>query len=126
MSSNGLRHLQTKTQQIHHTHFFPALKAQIVDILNANVPEKNIRLFCCGAYIHNVNLRFIKFPETFLAGFHVLSPSMALTAARPLAVDDWLTVPLRATFSNSTSGVVTRTTCASEGTPLEPTAKIIQ
>ena len=74
--------------------FLPALWAQIIDILNADVripsvipaplsiipviffviPVKTgiqiIRQLRREADTHNISLRFLKFPETSLAGFH--------------------------------------------------------
>ena len=63
--------LQPKPQQIHHPEFFPALGAQIINILDTNILKHDIRQLRRGTDIHNINLRFLKFPETSLADFHV-------------------------------------------------------
>jgi len=90
---------QPKPQQIHHAQFFSALRAEIIDIFDANVclpsvilvpssvipailfviPAKagiqTIRQLHYQTDIHNINLRFLKFPKTSLADFHVSRPN---------------------------------------------------
>jgi len=74
--------LQPKPQQIHHPKFFSALGAKIIDILNADVrlpsvipailsviPAKAGIHIRRRTDIHNINLGFLKFPKTSLAGF---------------------------------------------------------
>ena len=87
--------LQPKPQQIHHTQFFPALGAKIMDILNTDVRlpsvipaflfaipvETGIQIicqFCCKTPIQNIF--FLKFSEASLAGFHNCTTSPSCTS----------------------------------------------
>jgi len=47
----------------------PTWGAKTIDIFNFDIPKKDIRQVRRRADIHNISLRFIKFPETYLAGF---------------------------------------------------------
>jgi len=59
-----------KPQQIHDPGFISALRAKITDILNADVLGKDIRQLRGWADTQNTSFRFLKFSETFLAGFY--------------------------------------------------------